>query len=121
MTVAVPWMLGVPGCGAMRQSGPGGSFRSCAGRPTHCGVRLHRPPERRQLECWLVFACRDHIGEIDAARPLLPRDEALLQRWSEQRDRALAGRRWERPQPLATGADAKTLYERALAWAARRS
>jgi hypothetical protein len=121
MTVAVPWMLGVPGCGAMRQSGPGGAFRSCAGRPTHCGVRLHRSPRRRQLECWLVFACLDHIGEIEAARPLLPRDEAILQTWLEQHRRALAGRRWERPTPLATGADAQTLYERALAWAARRS
>jgi len=97
MTVPVPWMLGVPGYGAMRQSGPGGSFRSCAGRPTHCGVRLYRSPQRRQLECWLVFACLDHIGEIAAARPLLQGDEALLQTWSEQRDRALAGWRWERP------------------------
>jgi hypothetical protein len=119
MSVPVPWTLGVPGCGAMRQSGSGGSFRPCTAQPTHCGVRLHRSSQRRQLECWLVFACPDHVGEIDAARPLLQRDEVLRQTWLQERQQALAGRRWERPTPLATGADAKTLHERALAWAAR--
>ena len=54
-----------------------------------------------------MFACTDHVAEIDAARPLLERDEALLQTWLEQRHRALSGRRWERPKPLATGADTK--------------
>ena len=53
--------------------------------------------------------------------PLLERDQALRQMWLEQRQRALVGRHWERPKPLATGADAKILYERALAWAAKRS
>jgi hypothetical protein len=116
--VPVPWTLGEPGCGAACQSGPGGSFRSCEGRPSHAGVKLHRSPIRRQLECWLVFACAQHVGEIDAARPLLERDEAVRQAWLEQRRRALAGRRWEPPKPLATGPDAKQLHERALAWAA---
>jgi hypothetical protein len=73
------------------------------------------------LECWLVFACDQHVDEIDAARPLLKRDEAVRLVWLEQRRRALAGRRWEPPKPLATGADSKQLHERALAWAARRS
>jgi hypothetical protein len=63
--------------------------------------------DRRQLECWLVFACTEHVAEIDAARPLLQRDETLQQAWLERRRRALNGRRWERPKPLATGADAK--------------
>jgi hypothetical protein len=118
MPVPVPWTLGEPGCGAACQSGPGGSFRPCEGRPSHAGVNLHRSPIRRQLECWLVFACAQHVGEIDAARPLLERDEAVRQAWLEQRRRALAGRRWEPPKPLATGPDAKQLHERALAWAA---
>lgn len=68
-----------------------------------------------------MFACTEHAAEIDAARPLLERDEALRQTWREQRQRALNGRRWERPKPLATGADATTLHARALAWAAKRS
>jgi hypothetical protein len=34
---------------------------------------------------------------------------------------ALAGRRFEAPKPLTTGADAKTLHERAQEWAARRA
>ena len=121
MPVPVPWTLGEPGCGAACQSGPGGSFRSCEGRPSHAGVKLHRSSIRRQLECWLVFACAQHVGEIDAARPLLERDEAVRQAWLEQRRRALAGRRSEPPKPLATGADAKQLHERALVWAASRS
>ena len=118
MTVPVPWTLGEPGCGAACQSGPGGSFRSCEHRPTHAGVKLHRSPIRRQLECWLVFACTEHVDQIDAARLLLPRDDTVRQAWLEQHRRALAGRRWEPPKPLATGADAKILHERALAWAA---
>jgi len=35
------------------------------------------------LECWLVFACDQHVEEIDAARPLLQRDEAVRQVWLE--------------------------------------
>ena len=65
-----------------------------------------------------MFVCVEHVDEIDAARPLLERDEAVRQVWLEQRHRALTGRRWEPPKPLATGADAKLLHERALAWAA---
>ena len=68
-----------------------------------------------------MFACDQHVGEIDAARTLLERDEAARQVWLEQRRRALARRRWEPPKPLATGADAKQLHERALAGAVRRS
>ena len=113
--VPVPWTLGEPGCGAARQTGPAGSFRSCGGRPSCAGVKLHRSPIRRQLECWLVFACAEHVDEIDAARPLLERDEAVRQVWLEQRRRALAGRRWEPPKPLSSGADAKQLHERAPA------
>jgi hypothetical protein len=119
--VPVPWTLGVPTCGAARQSGPGGSFRPCEGRPTHAGLKLHRSPIRRQLEVWLCFACAQHAGEIDAARPLLERDEAVRKEWAAERGRALAGRRWNPPKPLATGAEAKALHDRALAWAAHRA
>ena len=80
---------------------------------------MHRSPIRRQLECWLVFACPEHVDQIDAARLLLPRDDTVRQVWLEQQRRALAGRRWEPPKPLATGADAKILHERARSWAAR--
>ena len=60
-----------------------------------------------------MFACDQHVEEIDAARPLLERDEAVRQVWLEQRRRALAGRCWEPPKPLSSGADAKQLHERA--------
>jgi hypothetical protein len=73
------------------------------------------------MECWLVFACTEHVDQIDAARPLLPRDDTIRQAWAEQHRRALAGRRFEAPKPLATGADAKTLHQRAQEWAARRA
>ena len=59
-----------------------------------------------------MFACTDHVDQIDAARLVLPRDETVRQAWLEQHRRALAGRRWEPPKPLATGAEAKTLHER---------
>jgi len=43
-------------------------------------VKLHRSPVRRQLEGWLVFACTGHVDQIDAARPLLARDEPFATR-----------------------------------------
>jgi hypothetical protein len=67
--VPVPWTLGEPGCGAALQTGPGGPFQPCEGRPTHAGVTLRRSPIRRPLECWLVFACDQHVDEIDAGAP----------------------------------------------------
>ena len=74
--IPVPWQLGRAGCGAAIQSGAGGSFRDCLGGGAYAGVKLHRSPIRRQLECWLVFACAKHVDQIDAARPLLDRDRA---------------------------------------------
>lgn len=115
--IPVPWQLGQPGCGASVQSGPGGSFRDCGGKPVYAGVVLHRSPIRRQLECWLSFACAEHVDRLVAARPMLERDRAVQHEWRRQRDLALAGRRHESPKPLATGPDAKALHERALAWA----
>ena len=116
--IPVPWQLGRAGCGAAIQSGAGGSFRDCLGGGAYAGVKLHRSPIRRQLECWLVFACAKHVDQIDAARPLLDRDRAVQREWGRQRELALAGRRHEPPKPLATGPDAKALHERALGWAA---
>jgi hypothetical protein len=118
--IPVPWTLGVPGCGANLQTGPGGSFQGCPGRTTHVGVRLHRSPTRRRLELWLSFACAEHVDQLDAARELLDRDRAVQREWGEQRRRAQPGRPTIAPTPLATGADAKALHERALVWAAAR-
>ena len=120
LTVPVPWTLGEPSCAPPDRPGRR-VVPLLRGRPSHAGVKLHHSPIRRQLECWLVFACTEYVDEIDAARPLLERDEAVRRVWLEQRRQALAGRRWEPPKPLATGADAKQLHERALTWAASRS
>jgi hypothetical protein len=114
----VPWHLGYPGCGAAVKLGPGGSFRNCHGVVVYAGLVLQRCTVRRQLECWLSFACAEHVTQIDAARPMLERDHETRREWGRQRELASAGRRYEPAKPLATGPGAKVLHERALAWAA---
>ena len=42
-----------------------------------------------------MFACTEHVDQIDSARQLLPRGETVRQAWEEQHRRALAGRRFE--------------------------
>jgi hypothetical protein len=72
---------------------------------------------------WLGFACDQHADQLIAARPLLPRDRDALERRRAQRRTEVAGQRWsgEQEGPLARGAAAERLVERAKAWAARRS
>jgi hypothetical protein len=67
---------------------------------------------------WLGFACDRHADELIAGAPLLPRDRDALQRRDQHRTE-LAGRRWDGEQegPLARGAAAEGLVERAKAWA----
>jgi hypothetical protein len=70
----------------------------------------------------LGFACGHHADQLIAARPLLPRDRDVLERRCEKHRTEVAGRRWtgEQEGPLARGAAAERLVERAKAWAERQ-
>jgi hypothetical protein len=98
-------------------------FRGMQG-PTPCG----REPVVAGLwyaaygrTVWLGFACEQHAGQLVAARALLPRDRDTLHRRRDRHRPELAGRRWagEQEGPLARGAAAERLIERAQAWAQR--
>ena len=69
----------------------------------------------------LGFACAQHVDQLTAARALLPRDRDVLDRRRDKRRTQLAGHRWagEQESPLARGAAAERLIERAKAWAER--
>lgn len=69
---------------------------------------------------WLGFGCERHADQLIAARPLLPRDRDVLDRRRDRHRTELAGKRWagEQEGPLARGAAAERLVERAKAWAA---
>ena len=104
------------GCGGM-------VFRGVQG-PTHCGrepvvAGLWYAAHGRTV--WLGFACEQHVAQLIAARALLPRDRDALSRRRDKRRTELSGRRWagEQEGPLARGAAAERLVERAAAWAQR--
>jgi len=104
------------GCGGM-------VFRGMQG-PKHCGrepvvAGLWYAAHGRTV--WLGFACQQHAEQLVAPRALLPRDRDALHRRREQHRTELAGQRWagEQEGPLARGAAAERLIERALAWAQR--
>lgn len=94
----------------------------CQTEPTMVGLVMFRRPDGRRA-VWRAFTCAAHADQLVAARPLLPRDRDVLARRRDQRHAELAGRRWagEREGPLARGAEADRLVERALAWAAARA
>jgi hypothetical protein len=107
-------------------AGCGGYIHNTLSAPSHCSVEptvvglliFRRPDGRRAV--WLGFACNQHADQLLAARPLLPRDYDVLARRRDKLRTELAGRRWagEQEGPLARGAEADRLVERALAWAA---
>jgi hypothetical protein len=113
--------LGVGGCGAMVPTGPHGRPNSCRLPVTRCGLVLRERPAGRPAEAWLVFACEAHAGDLIAARELLDRDRVVLGQWRAETARAEAGHPWQRPEPLARGADAVQLVERAQRWAERQA
>lgn len=88
----------------------------CSAEPTVAGLWF----ARHSRTAWLGFACRRHAGDLIAPRPLLPRDRDTLRRRRDQHRTEMAGRRWagEQEGPLARGAAAERLVERARAWAA---
>lgn len=103
------------GCGGIVHRGMQG--------PTHC----FREPIVAGLwfaahgsTAWLGFACEQHAQQLIAARALLPRDRDVLHRRRDRHRTEIAGKRWagEQEGPLARGAAAERLVERAKAWAA---
>jgi hypothetical protein len=113
---AMSFRLGVGGCGVVVPSGPQGQPRQCSTPATRCGLILHRM-KGKPAETWLAFACEQHASGLTAARDLLDRDRAVLEQWrSEQQREYSAQQPWRRPQPLARGADALQLVERARRW-----
>lgn len=63
----MPWQLGRPACGASVPGGAGGSFRDCSGVAVFAGLVLTRSTTRQRLECWLAFACVEHVEHLDAS------------------------------------------------------
>jgi hypothetical protein len=71
---------------------------------------------------WFGFACDRHADQLVAARPLMLRDRDVLSQRRDQERTELAGKRWagEQEGPIARGAAAGRLIERANTWAARQ-
>jgi hypothetical protein len=105
------------GCGGMVFRGAQGPVH-CTAEPTKAGLwfSLH------SRTAWLAFACDRHADNLIAPRRLLPRDRDALNRRRDKRRTELAGHRWagEQEGPLARGAAAEKLVERAKSWAAQR-
>jgi hypothetical protein len=119
--------LGAGSCGAIVPTGPHGQPTSCPAPVTRCGLLLHRP-KNLPAEAWLAFACETHAVRLVAARELLDRDRAVLdrRRAEEQRWRPGTPPRgrpglWRRPEPLARGGEAVQLVERARRWAEQQA
>ena len=87
----------------------------CGAEPTRAGLWF----AAHGRTVWLAFACDQHADDLIAARPLLPRARDALNRRRDKRRTELAGHRWagEQEGPLARGAAAERLVERAKAWA----
>jgi hypothetical protein len=102
------------GCGGIVHRGLVGPT-DCPFEPTVAGLWF----AAHGRTAWLGFACDGHADELIAARSLLPRDRDVLQRRRDQHRTEMAGRRWagEQEGPLARGAAAERLVERAKAWA----
>lgn len=114
-----PFRLKAAGCGCFVHHA-GDAPCQCDREPVVVGlVMIGEPSQRRTL--WRGFACDDHVGELLAARALLPRDHALRAHRRDAWHTQLAGRRWTGSpgQPLAWGREAAELLARAQAWAAR--
>lgn len=85
------------------------------GDRTRAGLRLVLEPEPRLFLC---FACDEHANQLDAPRPLRPRD---AQERAARRRRAQARPTDTPAAPLARGREAVELHARALAWAAHHT
>ena len=103
------------GCGGMVFRGMQGPTH-CEAEPTMAGLWF----AAHGRTVWLGFACDRHSDHLIAARPMRPRDRDVLARRRDRHRTELSGTRWagEHEGPLARGAEAERLVERARAWAA---
>jgi hypothetical protein len=86
--------------------------------PTTCVYALEQPGDDHAVAARLLY-CNRHAENFVAARLLLPRDRDVLACRRNKHRTELAGKRWavEHEGPLARGAEAERLIERARAWA----
>jgi hypothetical protein len=105
------------GCGGIVHRGLMGPTH-CEAKPTVAGLWY----AAHSRTAWLGFACYQHADQLIAPRPMLPRDRDVLNRRQDRHRTEIAGKRWagEQEGPLARGAAAERLVERAKAWAERR-
>jgi hypothetical protein len=104
-----PWRVGTAHCGAYDTEVLGGTPAQCGAPVTYAGMRLAGEP----VEAWTAFSCDRHRDKLIAARPLLDRDREILDDWRERERRALGGKGWDPPEPLAVGSAARELVRRA--------
>jgi hypothetical protein len=88
---------------------------ACRAEPTHAG--LLRLGDR----VFLAFACAEHAGRLIAPRVMLDRDRTELGRRRHSTEWARVGHDPLPIDPLAIGAAASRLIERAQAWAVRHA
>lgn len=119
--VSEPFQIMAAGCGAY-VSNDVTAPSACQSEPTMVGLWMYRRPSG-QRAVWRGFTCDAHAEQLLGTRPLLPRDRDVLARRRDRHRTELAGRRWagEHEGPLARGAEADQLVERALAWVGRDS
>lgn len=112
------------GCGGYRH-GMWTAPELC-GRPVvAAGLVFYRYPHP---QVWLGFACAEHVGQLEVARPITDRDRAVLSgreaRRPDPRPDPRPDHGHDHPDrardetPLATGRAARELLERARRWAA---
>ena len=85
----------------------------CGAEPTHAGLVLIND------QVFLAFACLEHKSRLIAARRMLDRDRAELERRRHSWTWARGGHPPLPIEPLRTGAAAHRLVEKARAWAER--
>ncbi len=96
----VPQRLGEPGCLAVVRRGHG-QWTGCTGEPVWAGwQRVDRwaPADRRGW--WRGYACDTHRGLLARARVVTAEDVEDMEWRREQQHLALAGRPYERAQPV---------------------
>jgi hypothetical protein len=118
---AMPSGAGIAGCRARTASGGRRETESCRGEVVWTGL-LFVPTSRAQpAQVWQAFACAEHGSALVAARRLRPNDTAVLARWAEhaQRPATDPARADDPPCPLAEGAVAHEVIQRARHWSTR--
>jgi hypothetical protein len=95
-----PVCFGNPGCPAMIRRNRG-QWGSCPAEPEFAGylsIIEHVLVDRRGI--YVLFTCRAHTALVTDPRPMTEADRAELEHRQEQWRLGLAGRPYERVQPV---------------------